>query len=185
MVTGEPGSGKTSLGLALSAALRVPFLSRDHVRGGLLATAGLWTDQMHDDRPRREAAVEAFAALVETAAQLGITLVAEFIVTPERQDAMRRLETATHVVVIETHATDASERARRRDQADPLVNRPDVLAALGHRTIDDYLAEPERNRIRTVMQRDFDLPLLHVTTDDGYDPPLDAIVDWLVDRTRR
>ena len=35
------------------------------------------------------------------------------------------------------------------------------------------------------MQRDFDLPLLLVTTDDGYDPPLEEIVDWVVGQTRR
>jgi hypothetical protein len=35
------------------------------------------------------------------------------------------------------------------------------------------------------MQTEFDLPTLVVRTDDGYDPHLDGIVDWIVDQTRR
>ena len=44
LLTGEPGSGKTTLGLELSQAMRLPFVSRDQVRGGLFASAGAWTD---------------------------------------------------------------------------------------------------------------------------------------------
>ena len=40
MVTGAPGSGKSTLGAELSRALRMPFIARDDVRGGLFFTAG-------------------------------------------------------------------------------------------------------------------------------------------------
>lgn len=184
MVTGAPGSGKTSLGLQIAAALRIPFLSRDHVRGGLLATAGLWTNQLRDPSPR-EAAVEAFVAIVETTARLGVTAVLEFVVTPQRLDALRRLEAAANCLVILAVALDAADRADRRDRADPLLNRPEVLEALGHQSIADYLTVPERERVRATMQSEFDLPLLRVATDNGCDPPLGTIVDWIIDQTRR
>jgi predicted kinase len=183
MVTGEPGSGKTSLALELSEALRVPFLSRDHVRGGLLATAGLWTNQLRDPGPR-EAAVEALVELVEAAARLGITAVLEFVVTAPRVEALRRIEAAGNCLVVLTVAADASARADRRDRRDPLLNRPDVLGALGHGSIDDYVRGPQRALVRAEMQSEFELPLLRVATDDGYDPSLDEIVDWIVERTR-
>ena len=183
MVTGEPGSGKTSLGLALAAALRVPFLSRDHVRGGLLATAGLWTGELVDPSPRA-AAVEAFVASLEAMAGLGITSVVELVVTPQRVEALRRLEAAAGCVVILTTCRDAAVRAERRDRADPLLKRPEVLRALGVDTIEAYLAAPEREVVRATMQTDFDLPLLRVATDDGYDPRLDEIVDWVIVQTR-
>ena len=47
MVTGEPGSGKSTLGRQLAEALHVPYLSRDDVRWGLRASASLWTNDMH------------------------------------------------------------------------------------------------------------------------------------------
>jgi hypothetical protein len=178
MVTGEPGSGKTSLGLQLAASLRVPFLSRDHIRGGLLATAGLWTNRLRDPAPPREAAIEAFVAVVETLAAQGVTSVVEFVVTPQRLEAFRRLQVATSCMVIFTRAADARARADRRDRDDPFLRRPEVLDALGLRSVDDYVRAPERDVVRDTMQSDFgDLPLLGVATDDGYDPPLAAIVD--------
>lgn len=48
MVTGEPGSGKSSLGRALAARLRVPYLSRDDIRWGMLASTRLWSGQLAD-----------------------------------------------------------------------------------------------------------------------------------------
>jgi predicted kinase len=184
MVTGAPGSGKTSLGLELANALRVPFLSRDHVRGGLLATAGLWTDQLHASS-EREAAVEALVQIVEKAAELGVSVVIEFIVTPGRVEAFRRLEAVANCLVVLAVADDAGMRADRRDRTDPLLNRPSVLAALGHESIEDYIRAPGRDVVRSEMQTDFDLPLLRVVTDDGYEPALTEVVDWIIDRTRR
>ncbi len=77
MVTGEPGSGKSTLGRRLSEALHVPYLSRDDVRWGLRASAGLWTNDVRTDAERADAeradAVEAFLQLVEKAAELGIS----------------------------------------------------------------------------------------------------------------
>jgi predicted kinase len=183
VVTGEPGSGKTSLGLRLAAALRVPFLSRDAVRGGLLATAGLWTDEGRP-LPEREIAVEATVQLVERAAELGVTAVLEFVVVPQRRDALRRLEAAARCLVVRTESAAAAARAERRDREDALLRRPDVLRSLGHGSIDDYLRAPQREIVRARMVTEFELPLLPVRTDEGYDPPVEEIVEWIIDRTR-
>src|SRR5262245_14385242 len=81
VVTGEPGSGKSTLGRELSRVLRLPFLSRDDVRGGLLATDGLWTGRLQA-ASSREAAVATFVQIVETMAGLGVSAVVEYIATP-------------------------------------------------------------------------------------------------------
>jgi hypothetical protein len=155
----------------------------DHARGGLLATAGLWTNQLSDPPPR-EAAVDAFVEIVEATASRGVTSVVEFVVTPQRIDALRRLQAAADCLVVLAVSRDAAARAEQRDRADRVLNRPDVLAALGHRSIDDYLAAPEREVIRATLQTEFDLPVLRVRTDDGYDPHVDQVIDWIIDRTR-
>jgi predicted kinase len=183
MVTGKPGSGKTTLGLKLSAHLRVPFISRDQIRGGLLATAGLWTNDLVDPPPR-EAAVGTFVAVVTAASTAGVSLVAEFVVTPERQEDFAAIEAAAKVIVVLAISNDSAARAEQRDGNDPLLRRPEVLASLGHESTDDYLAGTERALVAATAETDFDLPLLRVRTDDGYDPPLDKIVDWIINQTR-
>src|SRR5438046_2072899 len=40
VVTGQPGSGKTTLALPLSQALRCPRISRDEIKEGLIRTTG-------------------------------------------------------------------------------------------------------------------------------------------------
>jgi chloramphenicol 3-O-phosphotransferase len=64
LLTGAPGSGKSTLGRALSAALRIPFIARDDVRGGLTMTAGAWRDSL-DQLPASDTAVDAFLDIVD------------------------------------------------------------------------------------------------------------------------
>lgn len=187
LVTGEPGSGKSSLGRLVAGALRVPYLSRDDLRGGKLATAGLWTGSLRSPVPSRESAVDAVVGTVETLARQGVSCVLELVVTPSREAALEQLTAAMDVVVLLTVAAGASERAAVRDRVDPLLQRPAVLEALGVRSVDEHLADPVRARIATKARSDFDRPLLRVATDEGYEPPLEAIVEWVVeqDRARR
>ena len=179
VVTGEPGSGKSTLGRALAAELHLPYLSRDDVRWGLRATAGLWTNNMTEDVDRRNA-VESFLHLIETAAQLGVTAVLEYMVFTSNPETLDRLHAVANCLVVLTESRNSDGRASHRDRQDLLLRRPEVLAALGHESIGDYLSGSGRETARSPMIRDFDLPTLRVRTDDGYEPPMRAIVDWVV-----
>jgi hypothetical protein len=58
-----------------------------------------------------------------------------------------------------------------------------VLDALGYTSIDEHTSDAIV-RMRSVsddMQTDFDLPVLKVNTDDGYEPGLDLVIDFVVD----
>lgn len=180
LITGEPGSGKTTLGRELSGALRVPFIARDDVRGGLFYTAGAWTDE-----PRRVPAsadaVEAFLQIVEVTAGLGVSCVVEYVVREDRPQDLERLLAVGSCVVLFTWCRDAIERFVEREQADRLLNRQAVLDALGCSSVDEHTTGAVE-RMRAVgleMRTDFDLPLLRVNTDDGYDPGLDTIIDFV------
>lgn len=185
LVTGEPGSGKTTLGLALSRELRVPFLSRDGVRGGLFFTEGGWSE-----RPRRvptagEAveAVEAMLGIVETTAGLGVSCVVEYVFRQERPADLARIEAVAKCVVIRTWCADALGRCGDRDASDRLLNRRPVLDVLGYDTVLDRTTSA-RARMRSVtseMQTDFDLPGLSVNTDHGYRPSLERIIGFVTD----
>ena len=130
IVTGEPGSGKSSLGLHLARSLRLPYLSRDDVRWGLHATAGIWTNQL-GQASDRNVARETFIEIVEEVARRGVSGVLEFIPFRDRPHELRRLRALAECLVVLTICTDASRRAEDRERSDALLNRPPVLAALG------------------------------------------------------
>ena len=185
IVTGEPGSGKSSLGLNLARSLRLPYLSRDDVRWGLQATAGVWTNQLREASDRNVARAT-FIEIVEEVARRGVSAVLEFIPFRDRPHELQRLRGVAECLVVLTACTDASRRAEERERSDPLLNRQSVLTALGHTSVDDYLREgaEQRQAVRQAMLTEFDVPALQVQTDEGYDPSLDQIADWVIRHTR-
>jgi AAA domain len=161
VVTGAPGSGKSTLGAELSGALRVPFLARDDVRGGLFFTTGAW--QARPGRvPTSEESVEAFLRIVETAASLRVSCIVEYVVRQERPVDLERLSSVADCVVVLTECRDPLERfaSRNREHTSEAVTRM--------RSVVDE------------MRTDFGIPTLRVNTDDGYQPGLDAILDFVV-----
>jgi hypothetical protein len=181
IVTGQPGSGKSSLGLRLAASLRVPYLSRDDVRWGLQATAGLWGNQLRGTLDR-DVARETFIQLVEEVARRGVTAVLEFIPFRGRLHEMERLRSVAECLVLLTSCRDASRRAEERERCDSLLNRDGVLSALGHGSMKDYLrnGEEQREAVRQAMATEFAVPTLQVRTDEGYEPSVDLIIEWVI-----
>ena len=179
IVTGEPGSGKSTLGAELARALRVPFLARDDVRGGMFLTAGAWTGSPFQVPDALEA-VDAFLGIVEAMAAAGVSCVVEYVVRRARPQDLDRLTAVGDCVVIVTSCPDASERVARRNVADRLLTQDGVLDALGFVSIDDHTAAAvtRANEVRDAMRTEFDLPVLHVRTDAGYHPGLEEIIDF-------
>jgi predicted kinase len=181
LITGEPGSGKSVLGAKLSRALRVPFIARDDVRGGLFLTAGAWTAQPRAV-PTADEAVEAFLRIVESIVGLGVSCIVEYVLRQGRPDDLRRITDVADCRVLHTRCRDATERVARRNTSDRLLNRRPVLDALGYATIDQHTSDALA-RMRSVtdeMRTDFEIPVLHVATDAGYEPGLDVIIDFVV-----
>jgi len=185
-MVGEPGSGKTRLGVSLAGALRLPFLARDDVRTGLYFTAGAWSERP-GPVPPADAAVETFLRLVETMAALGVSCVAEYVVRDERPEDMARITAVARCVGVRTACADAPARRADRARTDRLLARRPVLDALGYRSVGEHTARAEVRMaaVTAQMRTVFDFPVLEVDTNDGYDPPLDDIVDFVARSTSR
>jgi predicted kinase len=180
LITGAPGSGKTTLGQELSRRLQVPFLARDDVRRGLFFTAGAWGDSP-GPVPTGEDAVEAFLRILETTAASGVSCIAEYVVRRGRDAELQRVTAAGDCVVVRTACRTAIERFADRHRRDRLLARQPVLDALGYPSMDDHAVDAVA-RMRSVareMRTDVDLPLLTVRTDDGYEPGLDAVLEFV------
>ena len=112
----------------------------------------------------------------------GVSCVVEYVVRRERPADLQRLSAVADCVVVLTECRAPLERFAGRNRQDRLLNRQPVLEALGYATIDEHTSEAVA-RMRSVvreMRTDFGLPTLSVNTDDGYEPGLDAIVDFVI-----
>ena len=183
LLTGVPGSGKTTLARELSRTLRVPHLARDDVRTGLYFTVGAWTAQP-GPVPTVEDSVDAFLTVAASMLAAGVSAVFEYVFRADHPEHLDRLLAHADGVVVRTRSLDAIDRFAARNRADPLVNRPEVLAALGYDSNEAHTAAaiPRMLAVEHAMQATFDLPTLDVDTTDGYDPPLERIIEFVTTR---
>lgn len=177
LLTGAPGTGKSTLGTTLAAMLRVPFLARDDIRGGLLFTAGAWGSEL-DRMPTGDEAVEVFLQTVEGLLAHEVSCVIEYVLRSHRPGDLDRIRTAGECFVVFTDCADPTTRLVQRNSSDRLIANPAVLRAVGAPTVEAHTtAMLERMRqVEQEMLREFHAPVLRVDTTDGYDPGLDAIL---------
>ena len=180
LVTGVPGSGKTTLARELSTHLRVPHLARDDVRTGLYFTAGAWTEAP-GPVPTVEASVATFLDLAEHVLAAGVSCVLEYLVRRDRPQDLDRLTAVADVVVVRTRCEGALDRFAARNRADRLIARPAVLAALGFGSIEEHTAAAivRMQQAAEEMQDRFDVPAIDVDTTDGYHPSIDEVVRFV------
>jgi predicted kinase len=167
VVTGRPGSGKTTLAHALARAIRCPAICRDEIKEGLVNTTG---DAGEPGGESERQVFEAFFSTVRLLLDHRITLVAEAAFQ---------------------HKLWAPKLAPLQDLAQVriVVCSVDPELALARRT-ERTLADPDRGRfhhdwsLRGVGEYDpphLEVPTLPVDTSDGYHPGLDAIVSFALD----
>jgi predicted kinase len=170
VVTGRPGSGKTSLAHALARAVRCPAICRDEIKEGFVNTTGE-SGSPGDEIGRR--VYEAFFDTVKLLLSRRITLVAEAAFQHKNwAPKLEPLREIARIRIVLCDINPALARARHveRGLADPDRERfhhdVAVQAAREGRElpIDSY--DPPR----------LDVPVLTVETTDGYRPDFDAIV---------
>lgn len=170
VVTGRPGSGKTTLAHRLARAIRCPALCRDEFKEGRVNTTG----ETGDDVQR--SVYEAFFDAVELLVRRRITLVAEAAFQHARWAHRLKPMLATarvRIVLCEIDPKLARSRHVERGLADPDRERfhDDRPVRAARDGIELPLGAYDAPRL--------DVPLLTVDTADGYTPDLDAIVSFV------
>jgi predicted kinase len=170
VVTGRPGSGKTTLAHALARAIRCPAICRDEIKEGLVNSLTAAAAAQMDAAQRH--ANDVFFKTVELLLRHGVTLVAEAafqhkLWAPRLQPLLTIVK--TRVIVCSVDPELARSRHVERGLADPDRERfhGDQEARAGRRLpIGSY--DPPK----------FDVPTLVVDTTQGYRPALETIISF-------
>jgi predicted kinase len=163
LVTGPPGSGKTTLAYALAAAIGCPVVSRDAIKEGMAAAEPGFAATMSDQLSLRTYSV--FFAMLDLLVRAEVTTVAEAAFGHRLwAQGLRSLTGPADLRVVHCTVSDdeARSRMRRRLAGDP------TRAAHAD---SEHLAAPPDFTPLTVAS-----PTLDVATDDGYQPELAAVV---------
>jgi hypothetical protein len=87
-------------------------------------------------------------------------------------------------MVLALAAPEARSRYLARLASDPFMARQTTLRTLGARSIDEHIfrAATQHDEVTRVLcdGRQIGVPTLDVSTRNGYDPSLDAIVDAVI-----
>jgi predicted kinase len=173
VVSGGPGTGKTTLAHALARHLGCPAVIRDEIKQGLVMSAPGHRSGAGD--PLNLPALDAFFAVLAVLARAGVTAVAE----AAYQDRLWRphlepLAGLARIRVIRCTAPAALAYDRIARRADEDAHR----AAHGDRALLDAIAAGEHS-LESFVPISLDVPTLTVDTSTGYAPALSDIAAFV------
>ena len=172
VVTGRPGSGKTTLARALATAIHCPLFSRDEFKEGFVRAAGSSHAELGPEV--NSEIYETFFQAVEWMLAKGISLIAEAAfqhsVWFPKLEPLRGVS-ELFVVICCVDSRVASERFIARGLADP-----DRQRFHGDRVDGSGLPSAGYEPPKLAV------PTLRVDTSDGYDPPIEEIAAFLTRR---
>jgi predicted kinase len=174
IVSGPPGSGKTTLARQITRVLGCPLLSRDEINEGIFHTFS--HDLAIADKNRvAKLTFDAFFSLIDLMLSSSVSIVAEAAFQDYRwRTGLKQLGAAADMRIIHCEVEPGLARQRvfhrhlqtpdaprtRRAARARQASRPDLPASDGFQSLS------------------LPMPALRVATTDGYKPGLDEIVEF-------
>lgn len=173
IVTGRPGSGKTTLSKKLGQRLWMPVISRDEIKEGYVNTYGVRHDQLPADT--NAVVSNCFFALVNQYLANKVSIVVEAAfqhkVWESRIDRIAELG-SPFIIVCSIDVEIAARRHLQRGLDDPCRE-----FYHGDKRVSVYRATGVMSPVSEYEAPHFDAPTVHVSTDGLYLPTIDEIVE--------
>lgn len=164
LVSGAPGSGKTTLAEKIARRLYLPHINRDALFWGMRFTAD---DNTISVVPM---GVPLFYAVITSIASSGSSVVADAtLYKGKSEDDIRKLFAIAKVVNIHCKAANTEERFRERELAHP----ERMLAPI------EDMVERFKKESDLLVPLELDWGQLIVDTTNDYEPSFDSIIAWI------
>ena len=177
IVTGQPGSGKTTLSKELGKLLYLPVISRDEIKEGYVNTFAVPHDKLPEDT--NKIATEIFFRTVGLLLSSKVSLIAEAAFqhkTWEPEIARLKNHADAFIIICQLDSDIAARRHLQRGLSDSRReffhgdNRVTHFKQTG-----EFLA-PEKYEPPSIP----DIPTIRVSTLNEYDPKLDSVAEQII-----
>ena len=175
VVSGAPGSGKTTLSHALARAIPCPAICRDELKEGMVHAHGEDFQGGHGD-PLTRRTLPLFFEVLRVLVEAGVTVVAEAAFQdPLWRQGLEPLGPHARVRVVRCRVPAAVSFQRASARATASASR---LRAHGDSTIGKGVAEWSQ-AFEGFEHLSLDVPTLDVDTSDGYEPSLEDVLAFV------
>jgi predicted kinase len=176
IVSGRPGSGKTTLARKLAESLHMPMLSRDEGKEGFVTTFGVHHDRLPADTNRKM--TNFFFETVQSFLEAQVSLVVEAAFQHKlwEEPLSRWLRVGQPVFIV----CDADPTLCARRHLDRGLNDATREFYHGDKRVKVYRETGEFLGPGKYDPPSFDVPTLIVSTTAGYSPDVTTIRDFVV-----